>query len=622
MKKYLIFILSVIVPASFMFRCSRQESSNVQWDLILHQPGSQEKVVVTLPANEKKPFMFRDQIDGIQIEFTLSHNDTFSIFRAKATSDQPRQVFVSLRVSYRDGTPFNFNGEVDSSEVFRQSPHDVNAWIVSTIAEQAVPVIALRQDSTFHVAVLGSPYLYDNFTSQGFFVDKKMLYLSSGDAGLTPGIQPDTSRQLTLDYNAEKTQVFSPGRVVKHYHNISKDSSHTVEGILYRTTSSSLQGLRKSVNQNIANHFSQGKYKDYFGALAFTTSYMNLRKNDSKKSDIWVVPSVEYANTQYGRDAFWISMMLTPELAASCLGNELAQVNHFAEYPLFTVLWAWRAKQSGMAVDMDKVQDYIDAIELRAKRNKYYSYNDADGRLDFQYWGDLMAFEKDDVLAYNQGLFSLALRAAEQMNLKCQSDWRSAAENYRAIYNHKDGFLPTSEKKQNILGPDPLIPDLLSMLYFNEQLLPDSLVQKHFNRLTTKAKTPYGFKIVSTPEGEYLPASAYDVKNYVSQVNREKMPDGRYFRGGSYFLYDNLFLIDAYLHSIEGAEELLLWRVGLDFQVGNTTYETLNTKTGEPWKPNMGWNVAIYSIWRELIEKGRADDKLLRHVDAISSKKK
>ncbi|NJK86049.1 MAG: hypothetical protein HC906_08895 [Bacteroidales bacterium] len=103
------------------------------------------------------------------------------------------------------------------------------------------------------------------------------------------------------------------------------------------------------------------------------------------------------------------------------------------------------------------------------------------------------------------------------------------------------------------------------------------------------SKTPFGFKIISTADGTYLPSEAYDLPGYISQVNRDKLTDGTYFRGGSYFLYDNLFLIDAYLHDIEGAKELLKWRTSIDFKLGNTTFECLNTKTGEPWKPNMGW---------------------------------
>jgi hypothetical protein len=95
------------------------------------------------------------------------------------------------------------------------------------------------------------------------------------------------------------------------------------------------------------------------------------------------------------------------------------------------------------------------------------------------------------------------------------------------------------------------------------------------------------------------------------------MPDGSYFKGGSYFLYDNLFLLCAYMHGIKDAERELIWRVSLDFKIGATTYECLNTKTGEPWKPNMGWNVAIYSIWRKLVDEGKADNKLFEEIDKI-----
>lgn len=140
-------------------------------------------------------------------------------------------------------------------------------------------------------------------------------------------------------------------------------------------------------------------------------------------------------------------------------------------------------------------------------------------------------------------------------------------------------------------------------------------------QIVKNSKTSFGFKVVSLPNGEYLPAKMYDVNGYVSQANREKdMSDGRYFKGGSYFLYDNLFLIDAYLHGVKEAEDELIERVSLDFKIGATTYECLNTKTGEPWKPNMGWNVAVYAIWRKLADEGKACNRPFETVDKIVTK--
>lgn len=613
------FHLGLLVLLFFLLSCeSPSTQTAIEWEVILHQPATNEKKIVTLPQSIPSDFHHHELMDGIDIEISVIPKGTFLAFKVTLTSSEEKSAFVSLRGRYTKGSPYNFNGEVKSSEVYRQSPHDVNAWIVTTIAEQAVPAVAVHADSIFHVAVSGSPFQYDNFTSQGFFVDKNYVDLCSGDDGATPGIKPDTSDMIDMDYNAEKTQVFAPGKVIKHYAAIGPKTKHVFEGILFTVKGKSLLSLRKAINQNVATYFSGDKYHDYFGALAFSTAYMNLRTNDTKKSHLWVVPSVEYANTQYGRDAFWISMMLTPEQSSECLRHELSEVNHYAEYPLLTVLWAFRCWKAGAGINMQHAQNYLDAIQLRVKNNKYYSYTEADGRLDFQYWGDVMAFEKDDVLAYNQGLFALTVRAANEMGLNIECDPLAAAQHYREMYNDQLGFYPISKKKTSILGPDPLIPDLLCQLYFNEKLVASNTVERHFNRLTTVSKTPFGFKIVATPDGNYLPPSAYDVPGYVSQVNREHMPDGRYFRGGSYFLYDNLFLIDAYLHGVKGAEDLLFWRVGLDFRIGNTTYETLNTKTGEPWKPNMGWNVAVYAIWRQLVDDGRASGKLFQHVNSIS----
>jgi hypothetical protein len=185
------------------------------------------------------------------------------------------------------------------------------------------------------------------------------------------------------------------------------------------------------------------------------------------------------------------------------------------------------------------------------------------------------------------------------------------------MYNAEYGFYPISKKKNTILGSDPLIPDLISQVYFNSKLIESAKVRSHYNIMVKHSKTPYGFKVVSLPDGSFLPDSMYDVPGYVSQVNREKMPNGSYFKGGSYFLYDNLFLINAYLHGIKEAENELIWRVTLDFKIGATTYECLNTITGEPWKPNMGWNTAVYAIWRKLADEGKADEKLFETVDNI-----
>ncbi|MEO7767696.1 MAG: hypothetical protein ABIS01_09730 [Ferruginibacter sp.] len=610
-------ILLILLTFVLLNTYSQNERTE-KWSLVLHQPGKPDVEVLQLPDNISQSFESRKSINGIDINFTLQAKEKYAVFKVYAISmTGETSAYFSLQCNYSNQLPYNFNGEVKSPEIYRQSPHDTDAWIVTNIAEQAIPVVAIKSARGFTIALNSTPADYDNFTSQYFYPGRQIAGISSGDNGETPGLKPDTAARLKLDYNADKSQVFSPGKVLAHYHLITPTAPHVFEGLIFSSRATNLNELRKDINYFFAVHFSGGKIDNQFGALAFTTAYMNTRVNETGKSKYWVVPSVEYGNTQYCRDAFWISTMLAPGVARECLNNELQEVNTYAEYPLITIIWAYTAFKANTNVDLKKVQAYVDAIEQRSKDGFFYSFTEKDGRLDFQYWGDVIAFEKDDVITYNQGLFALALVAAKEMGLKYTTDPAKAIKNYREMFNPALGFYPISKKKNMILGPDPLVPDLLAQLYFKRALLDSKNVNQHFEKITRHSKTAFGYKVVSMPNGDYLPPELYDIPNYKSQVSREKMPAGSYFCGGSFFLYDNLFLMDAYLHGIKEAENELIWRTSLDFKLGATTYECINTKTGEPWKPNMGWNVAIYACWKKIIDMGLAGKSLFNKIDII-----
>ncbi len=74
-------------------------------------------------------------------------------------------------------------------------------------------------------------------------------------------------------------------------------------------------------------------------------------------------------------------------------------------------------------------------------------------------------------------------------------------------------------------------------------------------------------------------------------------------------------LIDCYLHGAPGALDVITWRGALDFKLGGTYFEFVNTVTGKPEKPNQGWNAAVYAIWNKLMKQGRADHSLLEAID-------
>jgi hypothetical protein len=225
------------------------------------------------------------------------------------------------------------------------------------------------------------------------------------------------------------------------------------------------------------------------------------------------------------------------------------------------------------------------------------------------------AFDLDDVITANQGLMAVALMSAEGLGLHPKTSSELAIKNYQAMFNTKGGYFPISEKK-DLPVVDALMGDLLAQVFFNKKLLSDEVVTTHFNTIEKIAKTPYGYKVVCLPNGDYAPANAYYAKDFEADPSIGLGP-GNYQAGGSWFLYDMIFLMDSYLHKAPGAKAELLWRGALDFKLGGTYFEYINTVSGAPNKPNQGWNAAVYGIWKKLMAKGLADNSLLNAINQV-----
>jgi hypothetical protein len=612
-------MIKKLILALTLFTSTLAAQNTIQWSLWVEQPNQPAQEVIQFPAALDKPFTAQRKVNQITIDCSLMPNSSgYTVFKAVAThNDRGVDMYFTLRGRYRDGVAYCLNGPVAQSEIYRQSPHDVDARVVTTIAQQAIPMVAVQTAGGFWAALSDTPAAFNNFTSQAFDPKERLIQLCSGDNGKTPGIQPDTTTVLPLDTNALAERKSAPGKVLPYYHTVDRNHPHTFEGIIFSSNAKQLEGLRRDVNKYAALHFSKGEYNDYFGGLAFTTAYMNLRANETGKSKYWVVPSIEKSNAQNSRDAFWMATMLPAPYDAACMAHELDTVHPFGENPLLAIIWAYRVFKQQKTIDTAKVQAYVDEIERHSRNNQYYAYDERADCQDFQYWGDVVAFEIDDVITFNQGLFALALYAAKAMGLRFTTDPDEAVLNYRSLYNPELDFYPLSRQKSTILGPDPLVPDLLGQMYFDIVMLDTVTVQRHFDRMVRYAKTPFGFKVLADADGSYAATNDFDARDFISKANVEKMPNGQFLKGGSYFLFDNLFLIDAYLHGVENAEKELIERVCLEFKRGKTTYETVNTKTGEITNPNMGWNVAVYAFWKQLVLEGKADGKLFDAVNKV-----
>ena len=135
------------------------------------------------------------------------------------------------------------------------------------------------------------------------------------------------------------------------------------------------------------------------------------------------------------------------------------------------------------------------------------------GRHDFQSWYDLCAFEEDDVITYNQGLLTVALKAARGWG----ADDRGLKPLRRPIgHVQRRADYPLSEQKPCVCVDAGGGTCWLQWL-FGEPLLSDT-VRRHFEMIMRASRTPYGFKVTAQISGEYLPPTAYSTRIYRSRI--------------------------------------------------------------------------------------------------------
>ena len=612
----------VIILCAFGLTRALRGQSDIRWSLVLERPGKPAIEVCHFNGLPTNKLTFSKLSGDIRVDVAIGHQGNLVTVSAKADSASETACYLSLQANFKDGLPWSYQGEVSGRQVFRQSPHDPGIYDLRALVKQDVPMFAVRDASGFTAAINDTPALYDNYTTQTIDPNAHTAVLSSGDNGEITQALDDNYTTRTLDPEVHPAVISSGNKgpitgkapltiqIQRYYHQIGKTQTHQFDAILLRSDAQNLNDLRKDVLFGISRRWGEN-ITGRLGATAFGCNYMLVRSNETGNSRYWVVPGIDYGNKQYSRDSFWQSMVLPAEYARECYQNEAVAQTPGAERPLFCMIWAYRTKLEGGQPDMVAAQKTLQYIEHHTRDGWYYS-SSIKGKKNFQSWYDLVAFEDDDVITYNQGLLAAALLSAEALSLKSTVSSTQAIENYQAMFNAKSGYFPLSRQK-NLLAVDPLIGDLLAQLYFHRALLSDESVQSQFKQIVAHAKTPYGFKVTCLPDGSYAPLTAYGATDFPVQWNTL----GDYQWGASWYLYDMMFLIDCYLHGTPGVQEELIWRGTLDFRLGGTYFETIGTVSGQASRANQGWDGAVYAVWKKLMAQGRANDSLLRAIDRL-----
>ncbi len=495
-------------------------------------------------------------------------------------SDEGKEFYFSVRYE-GDGEFHTFSGKSVTERYIRQSPRDITDYVLD-MEKEAIPMASVFKDGAYTVAISDNPSNYENGTTQHIYKDG--FCVSSGDRGSIEG---------------EKGKHFEP-----LYHN----APHAFKVMITSFEAEGINAFRNKIFEAVDRVWGEGG--SVFHAVCFASNYMHFRKNETGYSKSWIVPGIDYANYQYPRDAFWQSFILPAEMAEQCYMATYPERFKYAENALFYLIWSYRIHKAGGKADMERVREALDFIDEKCTDGCYMP---SDSKLDFKSWYDICAFEKDDVISYNQGLLAVAMRCAKELGELPVVDINSAAENYRALFNGR--FIPLSRKKQ-FISLDVFAGDVLNFILFDEFLLTDDIVRSCYSYVVKNSKTPYGCKVVCAENGDFLDMEDHGACGYISPHQLNLKP-GEYAYGGSYYLYEMLFHIGAYLHNAEGAEDNLIERSKLDFDIGGTYYEHINTVTGVGNKPNQGWNASIYSLWSLIMDKGLADSRFFDEMDKV-----
>lgn len=302
-----------------------------------------------------------------------------------------------------------------------------------------------------------------------------------------------------------------------------------------------------------------------FGLIMRATAYW-LREAPGG-SGTAVAPSTHYSPGTYMRDSFWgtLAMAGTPQFATTeqpvftAFTNSIpvsgAQAGHVPvtvggpEYPdesglLYLIRMYDDAVVHGLPVANTSVAGQVLAyIQANQVSNGAFVTAAPASQGGFTIspdtWLDGYLYPAGAISAYDQGLYVVALQAAQKLGLAVTSAQVSQAiAVYQSLYDPQLGYvkwLSTTTYK----GPDVLTGDALSLLLFGQALLPDAEVA---STLAHQDWTANGMAVLATQDNQYVPAGQFETLELSDsgQVVGTGEPGGWYQNGGSWFLYEYL----------------------------------------------------------------------------------
>lgn len=321
--------------------------------------------------------------------------------------------------------------------------------------------------------------------------------------------------------------------------------------------------------------------------------------------DVAVVhPSRAYSGV-WLRDSFWtLTSLGDAALGSRALANFASRQNHIGQIPtqfavflrgpvykpdestlLFLIWSAWEAQHHGRPPARTVLMRALGYVRDRAPDGLYLSQAG-----DYTSWYDSFRLRRRGALAYNQGLYAVAMQSARSLHLGVGgAEVARAVAGYRSLVDRRHGYLRmgTDLNYHDISG---LSGEFLSLWLFHRPLLSDAAVRA---TLLTQPTFRGGFAVVVDGRGRYLPRHSFSVH----------LTDGAYQNGGSWLLFDYMALATGWLHHLPGIAERMRSRLVAEFEAGLTFREYLDTNprssyygTEPAWRDGFAWNTFIFRV--------------------------
>lgn len=337
--------------------------------------------------------------------------------------------------------------------------------------------------------------------------------------------------------------------------------------------------------------------RERFVGLCLDTARANVKWDD------WLVPSVAYGEECYLRDAYWtLGALDDVDLAAATferfaeaqtptgqiptsLRVPSGEVNHVRDdesTALFILL----------GLDLARAGAPPDNVPLARATAFLLDHTESWGGYPTgpgpnTWWLDTFSLARRDIVAFNQGVVAVALRAAAELGMAPPPATVEAAERaYRSLYQ-PDLNTMTLSAATRLRDVSSLVGDYLAWRYFDRPLLGTRQVTRTldgFRRATFPDGALLGFRVATQTDGAYMPVEWFE-------PTHENVP-GQYHNGASWLLWDALALATATRHGVPEAPALLEARLRAEVRSDWALHEYL---VSDPWNRYFG---GVPDAWR------------------------